>query len=866
MNGVSAEYVTNNLNQNTAAGDTSYEYDTNGNLVSKDERGQSWSYEYDSNNRLVRVVQPDGTDTKYEYDALGNRVAKVYDSSRTEYLVDPFGFGDVIGEYNGSGALVAKYSHGLGLVSRTDAEGTKFYDFNSIGSTVGLTGEGGKYINRYRYLPFGNSLSEDEAVPNPFEFVGQFGIMEENNGLDYMRGRFYDSETGRFTSPDPIGLNGGDINLYRYANNSPLIQLDPGGNWAFLIRPALGAILNTTFYILGTPEEDRTLGKLLGSIVTGAVGGHRWDFAKKSGATGFTKKILNVNGGMLAFMLGKMTEAAIDGKNPYDSRNDLFWDLGLSAINPFLPGLNKIPSIIKMPSLTENLLFISNNIWKRSIKAVIDFSKNSNLLDNAFTRIVTSLDPNDIIGPAGFGAEGWLVGEEILPYTVRFENIGDIPAVFVNITHQLDPDLDFSTFELGNFGFGDLTIDVPKGLQNYSARLDLTDSINAFVDFKANFDPATGTVTWNLTTINPDNGRLATGLDDGFLPPNVNGSGEGFVRYKIKPQTNVPTGTRIEALADIVFDTNEPIATPPIFNTIDVSTPISSMKPLSAKSNGQFFPAWEGVDDGSGIRSYDVYVSVDSQPFQLWLQGTPNNSETFIGEVGRSYAFYSKATDNVGGIEPGIPKPQTTTTVITASNLLPTDLSNPVTFNDKIFTGIAITGTEGDDNLLGTSSSDKIDGLSGNDRILGNRGRDNLDGEMENDLLYGGKNDDTIRGGTGSDVLFGDRGNDFLIGVNANNTAPGIMEIDTLVGGTGIDTFVLGGETAYYEYSKNGDYALIQDLNSSEDVIQLQGNPSEYSLESATEGTAIYRGQYELVGVIQYLDNLSLDSDTFSFI
>ncbi|MGO9370469.1 MAG: RHS repeat-associated core domain-containing protein [Syntrophobacteraceae bacterium] len=39
-------------------------------------------------------------------------------------------------------------------------------------------------------------------MPQPFKFVGQYGVMAEPNGLYYMRARYYDPSVGRFTSED----------------------------------------------------------------------------------------------------------------------------------------------------------------------------------------------------------------------------------------------------------------------------------------------------------------------------------------------------------------------------------------------------------------------------------------------------------------------------------------------------------------------------------------------------------------------------------------------------------------------------------------------------------------------------------------
>src|SRR5262249_49973448 len=48
-------------------------------------------------------------------------------------------------------------------------------------------------------------------------------------GLQYNRARYYDSTTGRWTTQDPIGFDGGDSNLYRYVKNNPTNEVDPSG-------------------------------------------------------------------------------------------------------------------------------------------------------------------------------------------------------------------------------------------------------------------------------------------------------------------------------------------------------------------------------------------------------------------------------------------------------------------------------------------------------------------------------------------------------------------------------------------------------------------------------------------------------------
>lgn len=227
VNGIATDYTSNALNQYTTVGTAAHSYDADGNLISVVDGTKTWTYTYNDENRLIRVVAPEGT-WDYEYDPFGNRTASVFNGQRTEYLVDPFGLGDVVGEYDSSG-LVADYVHGIGLVGRFNGNNAAYYDSDFIGSTVGLTSTTGSYVNRYAYRPFGENLITTEGVANPFEYVGQWGVMDEVHGLDFMRARFYSSETGKLTSSDPLGITAGDTNFYRYVFNDPITLIDPSG-------------------------------------------------------------------------------------------------------------------------------------------------------------------------------------------------------------------------------------------------------------------------------------------------------------------------------------------------------------------------------------------------------------------------------------------------------------------------------------------------------------------------------------------------------------------------------------------------------------------------------------------------------------
>lgn len=265
-----------------------------------------------------------------------------------------------------------------------------------------------------------------------------------------------------------------------------------------------------------------------------------------------------------------------------------------------------------------------------------------------------SFDPNDITGPAGVGPENHVFGEAVMPYTIRFENHAtqaSAPAAMVTITQQLDANLDWTTFRLGDIGFGDTVVPVPPDAVSYETRVDLREKRGVFVDIRAGLDVATGKVSWEFTAIDPVTGGLPEDPLVGFLPPNVTApEGEGFVNYIIYPKRPALSGTRIDAVASIVFDVNAPIITPAIFHTLDEGPPSVEVWVNYTKADGRNVEVfWQGNDNGGvGITSYDVSVSVNGGPFVPWLTDTQEMLAVYSGLYGQHLEFRVTARDLLG--------------------------------------------------------------------------------------------------------------------------------------------------------------------------------------------------------------------------
>jgi len=214
-------YTHDNDNRVLTAGNVSFSYDNNGNLVTKTVGGNVTNYSWDFNDMLTQVANG-GNTYVYRYDGLGNRVARIENGAEKRYVGG-------LAETDVSGNITAYYVHGLGLISKvTPTNQSYYYHYDGIGSTIGMSDSTGSIVNKYAYDSFGKVLSEQEGIPNPFKYVGQFGVMDEENGLLYMRARYYDPEAGRFISKDPIGFTGG-LNLYSYVRNEPIGTIDPSG-------------------------------------------------------------------------------------------------------------------------------------------------------------------------------------------------------------------------------------------------------------------------------------------------------------------------------------------------------------------------------------------------------------------------------------------------------------------------------------------------------------------------------------------------------------------------------------------------------------------------------------------------------------
>ena len=113
-------------------------------------------------------------------------------------------------------------------------------------------------------------------------------------------------------------------------------------------------------------------------------------------------------------------------------------------------------------------------------------------------------------------------------------------------------------------------------------------------------------------------------------------------------------------------------------------------------------------------------------------------------------------------------------------------------------------------------------------------------------------------GSNGTDNISGREENDVIVGVDPQLDLPGLGETDIFSGGSESERFILGDHTSAYN----------------EDVIQLHGNPEDYTLvdfaelgEGETETAIFLNGATndELIGSLNNVGGLSLDAAYFRF-
>jgi len=280
-NGMTKAYAYDAANQLTAIHQTdlqgpvltSFGYDANGNLESKSGSSGTLTMTYDAWDRLIQAQKTWALPEYYTYDDEGRRIQKTVGATTKDFLYDGL---DIIAEYTTNWSTPhVHYTHGPGIdapIIRVSGGTSSYYHQDGLGSVVAVTDESGDATGTVRYDSWGAVARQTGGIPQ----YGYTGREPDNTGLVYYRARYYDPETGRFTQPDPIGLEGG-TNLYAYAGGDPVNYTDPLGTTpAPQVSRILGSQANNYFTPTSVASNNNLSHMSSGNVYADAIAGHQF--------------------------------------------------------------------------------------------------------------------------------------------------------------------------------------------------------------------------------------------------------------------------------------------------------------------------------------------------------------------------------------------------------------------------------------------------------------------------------------------------------------------------------------------------------------------------------------------------------------
>ncbi|OEU65469.1 MAG: hypothetical protein BA863_08695 [Desulfovibrio sp. S3730MH75] len=195
----------------------------------KTDLGQVTTYYYHDSGQLNEVRLPDGRKVTYIYDPLGRRVVKKINGNTIEsYLWQDLVTLVAISDDQGMNVNVFTYDEDGNPVSMSCKDKTYHFATDQVGTIFAVANDKGNTVKEIIHDSFGNLAFDSKAK---FEIRLGFaaGLLDVDTGLIHFGYRDYDPAIGRFISPDPLGLDGGDVDVYGYCLDDPINFIDRTG-------------------------------------------------------------------------------------------------------------------------------------------------------------------------------------------------------------------------------------------------------------------------------------------------------------------------------------------------------------------------------------------------------------------------------------------------------------------------------------------------------------------------------------------------------------------------------------------------------------------------------------------------------------
>jgi RHS repeat-associated protein len=203
---------------------TRYSYDAAGRTSEVGTR----KYRYDANGYLTHVYDGDRLVGQYSYNAFGERIKKVaYNGNRSSVTYFFYDGAKLTAEADGDGKITQQYVYvedrpAAVLVGReifalhTDWRGAPLVATDERQQVVWRADAGLWHEAKVTLARFELNLR------------GSNQYFDAESGLHYNYHRFFDTQSGRYLTPDPIGQAGG-LNLYAFVEGDPVNNVDPLG-------------------------------------------------------------------------------------------------------------------------------------------------------------------------------------------------------------------------------------------------------------------------------------------------------------------------------------------------------------------------------------------------------------------------------------------------------------------------------------------------------------------------------------------------------------------------------------------------------------------------------------------------------------
>ena len=241
------------------------EYDAAGCVTNLVRSGKpAVALEWDGQYRVTAAYTNGVLAESYGYDALGRRATVTSGGVATHFVNEG---PHVIAETDAAGNLLRRYAYGPGvddILSMTDFGGgvtNTYYYIKDLQNTVlAIRNAAGGLVETYDYDAWGNVLAVRDGSGNPLaqsaignRYLFQGREYSWTTGLYNFRARWYDPETGRWLSNDPIGISGG-LNQYVFCENNPVIIVDPLGSDFYFIDTPRGSFIGHAAALIGNAD------------------------------------------------------------------------------------------------------------------------------------------------------------------------------------------------------------------------------------------------------------------------------------------------------------------------------------------------------------------------------------------------------------------------------------------------------------------------------------------------------------------------------------------------------------------------------------------------------------------------------------